>query len=205
MSASQAQLSSETNSWACMHLCQLGSYLVFLFFIFLSWLQAPLGALSAWKHRGSPGPSPLHTTYSILFERGSLELLLAGAVVSYNGIASWWVVFILLPWWNPNSQPLPPDRSSWQKKGGKQQGQPQRAVAAVACTESSNTTQNKQLFFYHNTLILSSSDPSADSPHPGGCNDRKTVNFWKRLIVQWQITEVIPKKVKQVFKLLKVH
>lgn len=112
MSASRAQLSSETNSWACMHLCQLGSYLVFFC---LSWHQAPLGALSAWEHKGSPGASPLHTTYIILFDKGSLELLLTKAVVSYNRIASWWVVFIPFQGWNPNSQPLPPDGSSWQK------------------------------------------------------------------------------------------
>lgn len=62
--SSHAELSFETNSWACVHVYQLGSYLVFLSQL----ASAPLGVLFAWEHKGSPGarPQTVHIVYTCL-------------------------------------------------------------------------------------------------------------------------------------------
>ena len=60
--SSHAQLSFETNSWACVLACQLGSYLVFSVSAGVSSLG---GVLFAWEHKGSLRAGPLHTTYTV--------------------------------------------------------------------------------------------------------------------------------------------
>lgn len=47
-----------------MHVCQLGSYLVFQSQL----ASAPLGVLSAWEHKGSPGARPYTLHILSMFE-----------------------------------------------------------------------------------------------------------------------------------------
>lgn len=99
--------------------CMCVSWALTLFFS-LSWRQLPWGLLSAWEHKGSPGARPytLHilymfepvTAWSFCYQESWLHKVGMLLTVSLG------LIFIPILWWNPNSQPLPPDRGSWGKK-----------------------------------------------------------------------------------------
>lgn len=117
---SHAELSSETNSWACVHVCQMGSYLVFQSQL----ASAPPGVFSAWEHKGSPGARPytLCTVYICVCHCVSQLGTSVRTAAPYSGIApisflvSCILVFIPFPPRDPNSQFLPPDTGSWSEK-----------------------------------------------------------------------------------------
>lgn len=138
--SSHAELSFKTNSWACVLVYQLGSYLVFLSQL----ASAPLGVLFAWEHKGSPGarPQTLYTVYVF-----SLKHLLPGVVALYRGIAPMCpCVLYLYPSFSGiltvNSWHLMQTADWKTTTTKKKQGQPQSTVANVRmCVR----TPNKQV------------------------------------------------------------
>lgn len=162
---SHAELSFETNSWACVHVCQLGSYLVFQSQL----ASAPLGVLSAWEDKGSPGARPLHTanTVHVWVKAWSIcyqELLrhTVGLLMS----VSMCLVFIPL---DPNSQFLTPDTGSWFEKN-KTRSTPKHSCKHVYVENPTayQTTMILSWKHFYVTFISIFSYPSAGSPHPGG-------------------------------------
>lgn len=176
--SSHAELSFETNSWACVHVYQLGSYLVFLSQL----ASAPLGVLFAWEHKGSPGarPQTLHIVYTCIRVCFSEEHLLPGVVALYCGIAPVCLLvscIYTLPL--VGYQQSTPDTWYRQliKKKNKANPKAQLKMCVCVCVQNP-TAYPKQTHFYHNTMILSwkhfyvifiSPLPyaSAGSPHPG--------------------------------------